>query len=104
MYLVDFARFGKFSEALKTFCPHADGSIQPTKTVVNHDTCKFSIIHVQNTFFFESVEENVLDKMASKLISKPDQTTRSNRMNKQICLHPPNCHFSIELGSWKFSI
>ena len=76
VYLVDFARFSKFSEALKTFCPHADGSIQPTKTVVNH-TCKFSSIHVQNTyrFFLESVEESVLDKMASKL-------TRSNHAIK----------------------
>ena len=54
MDLVDFARFGKFSEALKTFCPYADGSID--------DTCKLARIHVQNTYririsFLESVEE-----------------------------------------------
>ena len=61
MDLVDFARFGKFSEALKTFCPYADGSIQPRKTVVDH-TCKFARIHVQNTYgirisFLENVDE-----------------------------------------------
>ena len=44
------ANFGKFlNEALKTFCPHADDSIQPTKTVVDH-TFKLIAIHVQNTY------------------------------------------------------
>ena len=48
--LANFARFGKFlNEALKTFCPHADDSIQPTKTVVDH-TFKLIAIHVQNTY------------------------------------------------------
>ena len=48
-----------------------------TLMALYNDTCKFSRIHVQNTyrFFLESVEESVLDKMASKL-------TRSNHAIK----------------------